>query len=102
MRCALELHRVLDDEAATTGLPLWIRVGMHHGHALQRGADLVGNDVNVAARIVDVAAPGEVLVSDAVRTGVRLPTTDVSFEELGPVVMKGIPAPIRLWRATNG
>ena len=64
LRCALELHRILDEEAATTGLPLWIRVGMHHGHALQRGADLVGNDVNVAARIVDVAAPGEVLVSD--------------------------------------
>ena len=75
---------------------------MHHGHALPRGADLVGNDVNVAARIVDVAAPGEVLVSDAVRPGVRSPPPEVCFEELGPVVMKGIPAPIRLWRATNG
>jgi adenylate cyclase len=102
LRCALELQRVLDEEAATTGLPLWIRVGMHHGHALQRGTDLVGNDVNVAARIVDVAAAGEVLVSDAVRAGVLLTASQVSFEELGPVVMKGIPAPIRLWRATNG
>ncbi len=102
LRCALELHRILDEEAATTGLPLWIRVGMHHGHALQRGADLVGNDVNVAARIVDVAAPGEVLVSDSVRAGVLSPSSQVGFEELGPVVMKGIPAPIRLWRATNG
>lgn len=101
LRSALELHRVLDDEASTTGLPLWTRVGMHHGHALRRGADLVGNDVNIAARIADAAAPGEVLVSDAVRTGVGAPVLGVCFEELGPVVMKGIPAPIRLWRATS-
>ena len=101
LRCALELHRILEDETATTGFPLWIRVGMHHGHALERGADLVGNDVNVAARIVDVAAPGEVLVSDAVKACMRRPAPHVCFEELGPVVMKGIPAPIRLWRATS-
>jgi len=100
LRCALELRRVLEEESTTTGLPLWIRVGMHHGHALQRGADLVGNDVNVAARIADVAAPGEVLVSDAVRAAV-VPRA-VCFEELGPVVMKGLPTPIRLWRASDG
>jgi class 3 adenylate cyclase len=72
---------------------------MHHGRALRRGADLVGHDVNVAARIVDVAAPGEVLVSDSIRAAVAS-GGDVCFEELGPVVMKGIPDPIRLWRAT--
>jgi adenylate cyclase len=100
LRCALDLRRVLEEESATTGLPLWIRVGMHHGHALQRGADLVGNDVNVASRIADVAAPGEVLVSDTVRSAVS--PDAVWFEELGPVVMKGLPAPIRLWRASDG
>ena len=68
MRCALELHRVLDDEAVTTGLPLWIRVGMHHGHALQRGADLVGNDVNVAARIVDTV-PSIIVATTTARAG---------------------------------
>jgi adenylate cyclase len=100
LRCALDLRRVLEEESATTGLPLWIRVGMHHGHALQRGADLVGNDVNVASRIADAAAPGEVLVSDTVKSGVGPDT--VYFEELGPVVMKGLPAPVRLWRASDG
>lgn len=99
LRCWLTLHRRFDEESRATGLPLWIRVGMHHGRALPRGADLVGHDVNVAARIADVAAAGEVLVSDAIRTGVA-PDDDVCFEELGPVVMKGIPDPIRLWRAT--
>ena len=75
---------------------------MHHGTALQRGADVIGHDVNVASRIADVAAPGEVLVSDAVRAVVDPGVAHVSFTELGPVVMKGIPDPIRLWRATPG
>jgi adenylate cyclase len=99
LRCWFTLNRRFDEESSATGLPLWIRVGMHHGRALRRGADLVGHDVNVAARIVDVAAPGEVLVSDSLRAAVE-PGDEICFEELGPVVMKGIPDPIRLWRAT--
>ena len=94
------LHRAFEEESSATGLPLWIRVGMHHGTALQRGADVIGHDVNVASRIADVAAPGEVLVSDAVRAEVDQSAAHVCFTELGPVVMKGIPEPIRLWRAT--
>ena len=62
----------------------------------------IGHDVNVASRIVDVAAPGEVLVSDAVHAGVDPSAAHVCFTELGPVVMKGIPEPIRLWRASAG
>jgi class 3 adenylate cyclase len=100
LRCWFTLNRRFEEESSATGLPLWIRVGMHHGRALRRGADLVGHDVNVAARIVDVAAPGEVLVSDSIRAAVAS-GDDVCFEELGPVVMKGIPDPIRLWRATD-
>jgi adenylate cyclase len=102
LQCSLALHRRFEEESSTTGLPLWIRVGMHHGRALPRGDDLVGNDVNIASRIVDVAAPGEVLVSDSVRSGVDSNADpDLRFEELGPVVMKGIPSPIRLWRVTD-
>ncbi|MGH9134527.1 MAG: adenylate/guanylate cyclase domain-containing protein, partial [Ilumatobacteraceae bacterium] len=100
LRCAFALHRGFEAESSAVGLPLWIRVGMHHGKAMQRGADVIGHDVNVASRIVDVAAPGEVLVSDAVHSGVDPIPADLCFEELGPVVMKGIPDPIRLWRAT--
>lgn len=99
LRSAFALHDGFAAESSATGLPLWIRVGMHHGRALPRGGDVIGHDVNVAARIVDVAAPGEVLVSETVRAGIDPGSTDVRFEELGPVVMKGIPGPIRLWQA---
>src|SRR3990170_2310929 len=87
------------DRAAAEELPLWVRMGVHYGQPAQRGDDLVGHDVNVASRIVELAAPGEVLASEAAvqRIGDGLP--DVFFEEVGPVVMKGIPAPIALYRA---
>jgi adenylate cyclase len=101
LHSAFELDRGFEEGSAASGTPLWIRIGMHHGRALERGADLVGHDVNVAARIVDVAAPGEVLVSDAVRAEVDPGPAHLCFNELGPVVMKGIPTAIRLWRATT-
>ena len=96
----LDLQRTFEAESESTGLPLWIRVGMHAGTVRERGRDLVGHDVNVAARIVDVAGAGEVLVSDAVRLDAQSLLPAVEFVELGPVVMKGIPEPIRLWRAS--
>jgi adenylate cyclase len=78
---------------------LWVRIGLHWGQPARRGDDLVGHDVNVAARIVDVAGPGEVLVSDAARTRVDEDEGELCFEELGPVVMKGLTEPVRLFRA---
>ena len=96
----LDLQRTFEAESESTGMPLWIRVGMHAGVVRERGRDLVGHDVNVAARIVDMAGAGEVLVSDAVRRDAQARVPTVEFVELGPVVMKGIPDPIRLWRAS--
>ena len=95
----LRLQERFERESADAVAPLWVRCGMHSGRQTRRGNDLVGHDVNVAARVVDVAGPGEVLLSEATFAEVddRLP--DVWFEELGPVVMKGIPEPVRLFRA---
>lgn len=83
---------------STVELPLWVRTGLHFGCPRRRGDDLIGHDVNLAARIADLAAPGELLISaDAVA---ELPSTsEVSFTELGPVFVKGIPDAVRLFRA---
>jgi adenylate cyclase len=100
VQTGLDLQRRFEAASEATGMPLWIRVGMHAGAVRERGRDLVGHDVNVAARIVDVAGAGEVLVSDAVRREAQPRCPTVVFVEIGPVVMKGIPDPIRLWRAS--
>jgi class 3 adenylate cyclase len=58
--------------------------------------------VNLAARIVDVAGPGELLLSATVRTALDgASAAALRFDELGPVVMRGIPEPVRLYRASR-
>src|SRR4029079_3281767 len=91
---------VLDAFAAASDrdeMPLWVRVGAHWGCPAVRGADLVGHDANVAARVADVAAPGELLVSEALVTADE--HGGVAFDDLGLVMMKGLPEPVSLFRA---
>ena len=95
----LVLQQRFEQAAEAGDLPLWVRIGMHWGRPSARGEDLVGHDVNVAARIVDVAAPGELLCSHATVAAARPTVEGIDFVELGPVVMKGIPEPVELYRA---
>ncbi len=66
-----------------------------------READNVyGGAVNIAARIASAAAPGEVLVSDTVRSLART-SAGVSFEDRGEHDLKGIAEPQRLFTVTR-
>jgi adenylate cyclase len=91
-----------DRAADADEMPLWVRAGLHWGRPSSRGDDLIGHDVNVAARIVDVAAPGELLCSgpmlEAAATDPGPENAGDGYVELGPVMMKGIPEPIDLFR----
>jgi len=81
-------------------IPLWVRMGVHWGCPRRRGDDIVGRDVNLAARIVDLAGPGEVLCSEvtADATGER---PGVGFEPLGPVFVRGITEPVPILRVLD-
>ncbi|MFQ5382045.1 MAG: adenylate/guanylate cyclase domain-containing protein [Dehalococcoidia bacterium] len=95
---ALELHDDFEVASDDTGLPLWARVGVHWGSQRPRGEDLVGHDVNVAARIMQAAGPGEVLASASTAARAGDAPRNWMAQEIGPVVMKGIPDPIPLVR----
>ena len=95
----LDLQDAFERESQDGLVPLWVRIGLHWGRPASRGDDLVGHDINVTARIVDVAGPGEVLVSEALHAQVAGAAFEVQFDELGPMVMKGVPEPVRLYRA---
>lgn len=95
----LRLQERFEQEAMESDAPLWVRIGVHSGRQSLRGADLVGHDVNVASRIMDLAASGEVLASEATVTMADDGLPQVMFDRIGPVVMKGIPTPINLYRA---
>jgi adenylate cyclase len=79
--------------------PLGVRMGLHWGTPTPRGADFVGHDVNVAARIVELAGAGELLVSEATRAHTDGHVPDLLILELGPMMMKGIPDPVHIFRA---
>jgi adenylate cyclase len=79
--------------------PTFVRVGAHWGAPRRRGDDFVGNVVNLAARIVDLAAAGEVLVSAALLDAAGdLTPLRARAHELGPVFVKGVPDPVALYR----
>jgi adenylate cyclase len=84
---------------STPGRPLWVRTGVHVGTARRLGGHVLGHDVNVAARIGALAAAAEVLASESAR-GVTDPEA-VTFVALGPVFVKGVPDPLRLFRAAR-
>lgn len=97
--CLLDLQEKFDAASSESMAPLWVRMGMHWGSQARRRDDLVGHDVNLASRIVDVAGPGEVVLSEATIEKIDNGVAGISYEELGPVTMKGIPDPVWLFRA---
>jgi len=78
-----------------------MRAGVHAGRAIAVGPDLVGTAVNVAARVVAAAEPGEVLVTDDVRRAVSADADrSGGLVFLGPRSWraKGLFEPLSLWR----
>jgi class 3 adenylate cyclase len=78
------------------GVPVWARSALHWGSPRVRGDDLIGHDVNLASRVADLAAPGEVLVTAAF---VEAAGHRGTFDEIGPVFVKGIRDSVRVYRA---
>jgi adenylate cyclase len=68
---------------------------MFAGPVIFQDGDVYGRIVNIASRLASVAQAGQVVVSEEVA---RL-TDGFSFEDIGPVTLKGVAAPMRLFRA---
>jgi adenylate cyclase len=95
----LRLQRLFDVEG-DDDVPLWVRMGMHWGTPRRRGDDIVGHDVNLAARIVELAGPGELLCSESTVDAAGS-VEGVVFEPLGPVYVRGIADPVPIVRAVS-
>jgi len=89
IRCALAIRDAVAD------LGLEVRAGLHTGECELRGDKPGGIAVNIGARIVTQAGPGEVLVSSTVRDLVA--GSGISFEDRGERKLKGIADAWRLF-----
>jgi adenylate cyclase len=75
------------------------RIGLHCGATLYRDGDYFGREVNLASRVVARARGGEVLVTGAVVEAVS-DSSDLAFDEIGQVKLKGFDEPAHLFRAS--
>ncbi len=101
VRAALELHE--DAGSLTeTGSPLRLHIGLACGRAMVSGAGgqppsytFAGEPVILAARLQELAAPGETLIADAVY---RTMSGRVDCEPRGDIALRGFARPARVWR----
>src|SRR3954471_3568695 len=85
---------------AVKGLALQARVGIESGEVVVDSVDstfATGEAVNLAARLQQSAAPGEILIGPAARS---LAFDTVEVEELEALIVKGRKEPLPIWRVT--
>jgi adenylate cyclase len=97
-----------EQEARSSRRNGWLRLhlGIHAGDVIREEdpdgrANVYGGAVNIAARIAGASAPGEVLVSDTVRSLART-SAGVGFEDKGERSLKGVADPQRLFAVREG
>src|SRR5918997_5148898 len=74
------------------------RIGIHLGDILIDGEDILGDGVNLAARLEGIAEPGGICISEDAFRQVR-GKIDTEFLDGGEQVLKNITRPIRIYRA---
>ena len=93
VRCAAEIQRAMAERNA--GVPadtqIVLRIGINLGDVIVEGEDIHGDGVNVAARMQEIAKPGEISVSCVVYDSVRDKLAP-DFEDMGPQQVKISPS----------
>jgi adenylate cyclase len=84
-------------ERTESAIEVPARIGINAGAVIAQEGDYFGRTVNIAARIADYARPREVLVSEEARASASV--SDVEFELIGDVPLKGVARSVRLHRA---
>jgi len=104
VRCAIEMQQGLVERNA--GLPperrIDFRVGIHLGDVVEEAdGDLMGDGVNIAARLEGIAKPGAIALSEDAYRQVR-GRLDLTVNDLGDTALKNIAEPIRVFSLEVG
>jgi adenylate cyclase len=99
VRCALAVQQALAEEnrGIDPDRQIRFRIGINVGDVVAEGEDLLGDGVNVAARIEGLAEAGGICLSRSARDQVR-DRLDLDLEDLGEVEVKNISRPVRVFR----
>jgi len=104
VRCAIEVQTAMVERNA--GLPperrIEFRIGIHLGDVVQESdGDLMGEGVNIAARLEGVAEPGAICLSEDAYRQVRS-RLDLEISDLGETTLKNIAEPMRIYSLQVG
>ncbi len=104
VRCAVEMQQGLVERNA--GLPperrIEFRVGIHLGDVVEESdGDLMGDGVNIAARLEGIAKPGAICLSEDAYRQVK-GRLDLTVSDLGQTELKNIAEPIRVYSLEVG
>ena len=99
VRCAIEVQNGMVERNA--GLPperrIEFRIGIHLGDVVEESdGDLMGDGVNIAARLEGIAKPGAICLSEDAYRQVKS-RLDLAVSDLGPTKLKNIAEPIRVY-----
>ncbi len=99
VRCAVAIQNGLAER--NTGVPverqIRLRIGINVGDVVAEGNDLLGDGVNIAARLEALADTGGIYLSRSVRDQVR-DHLDLDLADLGEVKVKNIDRPVRVFK----
>src|SRR5215472_6060315 len=99
VQCAVAVQAAIVTENARRAAdePMQFRIGVHVGDVIVDGSNLLGDSVNIAARLEALAEPGSIYVSAPARDhiGNKLP---LGFDDLGDQQVKNIAQAIRVYR----
>ena len=104
VNCAIEVQREMVERNAEVALDKRIefRIGIHLGDVVQEGdGDLMGDGVNIAARLQSVAKPGAICLSEQAYWQVK-GRLDLAVTDLGPTEFKNIAEPMRAYSLEIG
>src|ERR1700686_2910282 len=104
VRCAIEVQNAMVERNA--GVPqdrrIEFRIGIHLGDVVQEDDDdLMGDGVNIAARLEGVAKPGAICLSEDAYRQVKA-RLDLGVTDLGLTQLKNIADPIRVYSLQVG
>src|SRR6202140_4293736 len=104
LRCALEIQNAMVERNA--GVPaerrIEFRIGIHLGDVVEEGdGDLMGDGVNIAARLEGIAKPGAISLSEDAYRQVKS-RLDLTVTDLGETQLKNITEPVRVFSLEVG
>lgn len=94
VECAIAIQRAIAETAASAGAPIGVKIGMSAGEPVEDANDIFGVTVNLARRVCDASAAGEILAANVVKE--LCAGKLFQFVERGPTPLKGFDAPVHL------